>query len=57
MKQYPSRTKFKKNHKISFSNTYLYEQKNFFPLYGDYYLKVIESGKLNFKQMKLAVNQ
>lgn len=52
MKQYPSRLKFKKNHKIKFSNFILMEQKSFFPLKGQYFLKVVESGKLNFKHIE-----
>jgi hypothetical protein len=53
MKQFPSRLKYRKNHKISSSNFLLKEQKNFFPLKGNYTLRVIEPGKLNFKQMNL----
>lgn len=44
MKQYPSRLKYKKNHKLNFSNLILSDQKNFFPVYGKYFLKAIESG-------------
>ena len=47
---YPSRLKYKKNHKIKSSNLVLKDQKNFFPLNGSFFLKVIESGKLNLKQ-------
>jgi len=50
MKQFPSRLKYKKNHKIKASNLVLKDQKNFFPLNGSFFLKVIESGKLNLKQ-------
>lgn len=53
MKQFPSKLKYKKNHKISSSNIYLKDHKNFFPKTGSFSLRVIESGKLNFKQMKL----
>lgn len=52
MKQYPSRLKFKKNHRINSSNLFLLDNKNFFPLNGCYFIKLIESGKLNFKQIE-----
>jgi ribosomal protein L16/L10AE len=52
MKQQPSRLKFKKNHKVSFSFFHLKDHKNFFPIYGKYALKSIEPGKLTFKQIE-----
>jgi large subunit ribosomal protein L16 len=52
MKQNPSKLKFKKNHKIKYSNLFLNEQKVFFPLYGNFALKALESGKLTFKQIE-----
>jgi len=52
MKQNPSKLKFKKNHKIKYSNLFLNEQKVFFPLYGNFALKALDSGKLTFKQIE-----
>jgi large subunit ribosomal protein L16 len=52
MKQQPSKLKYKKNHKISKSFFYLKEQKKFLPYYGNYCLKAIEAGKLNYKQIE-----
>ena len=52
MKQQPSRLKYKKNHKIRKSFFYLKEQKKFIPYYGNYCLKAIEAGKLNYKQIE-----
>lgn len=52
MKQYPSKFKFKKNHLIAKSNLYLLEQKDFFIKYGNYGIKVLENGQLNFKQIE-----
>ena len=52
MKQYPSRIKYKKNHKINKSFFYLKEQKSFIPYFGNYALKAVEAGKLNFKQIE-----
>jgi hypothetical protein len=54
MKLNPNNLKFKKFHKASASILYLKEQKVFFPLYGGFALKALESGKLTLKQMKLA---
>lgn len=34
MKQQPSRLKFRKNHKVSFSFFSLKDHKNFFPIFG-----------------------
>jgi large subunit ribosomal protein L16 len=52
MKQYPKSIKFKKNHKVNNSFFFLNEQKNFFPRYGNFGLKAITAGKLNFKQIE-----
>lgn len=52
MKQQPSRLKFRKNHKVSFSFLRLQDHKNFFPMYGRYALKSVVSGKLTFKQIE-----
>lgn len=52
MKQQPSRLKFKKNHKVSFSFFRLHDNKTFFPIFGVYALKSLTSGKLTFKQIE-----
>ncbi len=52
MKQNPSRLKYKKNHRPSFSNTYLTQQKTFYPLKGLLAIKSIENGKLTYKQIE-----
>jgi large subunit ribosomal protein L16 len=52
MKQYPSRLKFKKNHRISLSNLVLKQQKIFHSLRGLISLKAIENGKLTYKQIE-----
>jgi len=52
MKQFPSRLKYKKNHKAKFSNFLLLDQKNFFPLKGQFFLKLLEPGKLTFKHIE-----
>ncbi len=52
MKQYPSRLKFRKNHKMSSSFLSLSDKKTFFPLYGRYGLKSMESSKLTFIRLK-----
>lgn len=54
MKQQPSRLKYKKNHKVSFSFMFLKDHKSFFPMYGRYALKSVVSGKLTFKQIEAA---
>ena len=46
MKQYPSRLKYKKNHKISSSILSLSEQKVFFPAFGAFGIKALENGRL-----------
>src|SRR6185369_11638326 len=52
MKQYPSKLKYKKNHKPSFSNLYLADQKNFYSLKGNLILKSIENSKLTYNQIE-----
>lgn len=52
MKQNPSKLKYKKNHKLSSSNLYLAEQKNFNALKGHLMLKSIENGKLTYNQIE-----
>lgn len=52
MKQCPSRLKFKKNHKLRKSFLHLLDKKNFFPVFGSFCLKSIESGKLTLKQIE-----
>ena len=52
MKQYPSRLKYKKNHKTSSSILYLEEQKNFQPLKGYIVLKPLENYQLTYNQIE-----
>jgi large subunit ribosomal protein L16 len=52
MKQYPSRLKFKKNHRLRKSYLFLSEQKIFYPQVGLFAIKSIESGKIVFKQIE-----
>lgn len=52
MKQCPSRLKFRKNHKLRKSFFHLLDKKNFFPTFGSFCLKSIESGKLTLKQIE-----
>lgn len=52
MKQYPSRLKYKKNHRPSFSNLYLKQQKNFYTLRGFLSLKSKENCKLTYNQIE-----
>lgn len=52
MKQYPSRLKYKKNHKGSASLLYLEEKKNFFPHKGFISLKASENSKLTYNQIE-----
>lgn len=52
MKQQPSKLKYKKNHKVSFSFFKLKDNNNFLPLYGRFALKSLNSGKLLFKQIE-----
>jgi ribosomal protein L16/L10AE len=51
MKQFPSRLKYKKYHKICSSFFVLKEQKKFFLPY-EYGLKLLEPGKLTFPQLE-----
>lgn len=55
MKQNPSRLKFRKNHKVSFSNFFLKNINRFFLSYGKYALKSVHGGKLTFIKQKLVV--
>lgn len=52
MKQYPSRLKFKKYHKVNSSFLLLKDQKTFFPSSGLFGLKALDYGKLTFKQIE-----
>jgi large subunit ribosomal protein L16 len=52
MKQFPSNLKFKKYHKVNYSFSYLIEKKVFFPIYGEYAIQSVDSGKLTFKQIE-----
>lgn len=52
MKQNPSRLKFRKNHKTSFSFFRLLDKKSFYPKYGSFALQSLAAGKLNLKQIE-----
>lgn len=52
MKQQPARLKFRKNHKVNSSFLSLKDYKNFFPLFGRFALKSLESSKITFKQIE-----
>lgn len=52
MKQYPSKLKYKKNHKPSSTNLYLAEHKNFSSIKGNLILKSVENGKLTYSQIE-----
>jgi large subunit ribosomal protein L16 len=52
MKQYPSRLKFKKNHRPSSSTLYLNESKLFYPEKGIMMLQSLENHKLTFNQLE-----
>lgn len=52
MKQQPSRLKYKKYHKPSFSNLYLLEQKNVTPIKGQLALKALENKKITYNQLE-----
>jgi large subunit ribosomal protein L16 len=52
MKQFPNNWKFRKNHKVSSSFFTLDAQKSFFPMHGNYAIKSLEFGKLNYKQIE-----
>lgn len=52
MKQNPSRLKFRKNHKPSFSFFTLNDKKTFYPKYGTLALQSLSAGKLTLKQIE-----
>jgi len=52
MKQNPSQIKYKKNHKPSFSNLYLTEQKNFSAIKGNLILTSMENSRLTYNQIE-----
>jgi large subunit ribosomal protein L16 len=52
MKQYPSRLKYKKNHRPSLSTLYLKESKLFYPERGVMMLQSLENYKLTFNQLE-----
>lgn len=54
MKQQPSRLKYRKNHKVSFSFFKLKDQKNFLPIYGRFALKSLTPSKLTFSNIEAA---
>jgi large subunit ribosomal protein L16 len=54
MKQQPSRLKYRKNHKLSYSFLYLKSQRAFMPIYGRFALKSLSSTKLNFSNVEAA---
>lgn len=54
MKQYPSRLKFKKMHKVSNTFLFLKHQRSFLPRFGLYALKSLQAGKLTFNQIESA---
>lgn len=53
MKQQPSRLKFRKNHKVSFSFFDILDHKNFYPIFGNFALKSVVAGKLTLNKLKL----
>ena len=52
MKQQPSRLKYKKYHKPSFSCLYLFEQKNIIPNKGFLALKALENKRITYNQLE-----
>jgi large subunit ribosomal protein L16 len=52
MKQYPSRLKYKKNHKPSSFLLYSEEKKNFNAIKGSLVLKSLENCRLNYNQIE-----
>lgn len=52
MKQYPSRLKYKKNHKVSSSLLHLADNKTFYPIKGNFLIKSIENGSLTYNQLE-----
>lgn len=52
MKQYPSRLKYKKNHKATSSLLYLTDNKTFFPIKGNFLIKSKENAGLTYNQLE-----
>jgi len=52
MKQYPSRLKYKKYHKPSKSNLFLYEQKSVTTVKGSIGLKALENKRITYNQLE-----
>jgi len=52
MKQQPSRLKYKKYHKPSYSCLHLFEQKNVIPIRGHIGLKALENKKITYNQLE-----
>lgn len=52
MKQYPSRLKYKKNHKPSSFLLYSEDSKNFNTIKGNIILKSLENGRLSYNQIE-----
>ena len=52
MKQFPSFLKYKKYQKLNSFNLKTIDKKNFFLNNGNFAIKSIESGKINFKQIE-----
>jgi large subunit ribosomal protein L16 len=52
LKQFPSKLKYKKNHKLSKKDSYLLDQKIFYPKKGLFGLVLKESAKLTFNQIE-----
>jgi len=52
MKQYPSKTKFKKYHKANFSYSSIIERKSFSPVFGLSGIQALESGVLTYRQIE-----
>jgi large subunit ribosomal protein L16 len=52
MKQYPSRLKYKKNHKISSNSLKLLENKTFLPIKGIFLIKALENSKITYNQLE-----
>lgn len=52
MKQYPSRLKFKKNQKPAASLLYLWDNKTFYSIKGNFLIKSIENAPLTYNQLE-----
>lgn len=54
MKSYPNvnKLKYKKYHRVNKSFLTQLDQKRFFPIYGNFAIQAVESGKLTFKQIE-----